>query len=186
MLFRSDLQIALVENTQKLALEQNRVAMAAKKTAENYSDVVADSIVEREDFDINNYTLSAAKIGRMRREQRANPLTDEDIRREAAFDFRNFNRQDPQDILRQYATQVREGASIGRVISSLRNEKNSYSRKDLLSIWDALGINDGYKADIENQSDADFRKELINRLQEESSRRAADAQDRLNYIRQVF
>ena len=181
-----DLQIALVENTQKLALEQNRVAMAAKKTAENYGDVVADSIVEREDFDINNYTLSAAKIGRMRREQRANPLTDEDIRREAAFDFRNFNRQDPQDILRQYTTQVREGASIGRVISSLRNEKNSYSRKDLLSIWDALGINDGYKADIENQSDADFRKELINRLQEESSRRAADAQDRLNYIRQVF
>lgn len=181
-----DLQIALVENTQKLALEQNRVAMAAKKTAENYSDVVADSIVEREDFDINNYTLSAAKIGRMRKEQRATPLTDEDIRREAAFDFRNFNRQDPQDILRQYATQVREGASIGRVISSLRNEKNSYSRKDLLSIWDALGINDGYKADIENQSDADFRKELINRLQEESSRRAADAQDRLNYIRQVF
>lgn len=181
-----DLQIALVENTQKLALEQNRVAMAAKKTAENYGDVVADSIVEREDFDINNYTLSAAKIGRMRREQRATPLTDEDIRREAAFDFRNFNRQDPQDILRQYATQVREGASIGRVISSLRNEKNSYSRKDLLSIWDALGINDGYKADIENQSDADFRKELINRLQEESSRRAADAQDRLNYIRQVF
>ena len=181
-----DLQIALVENTQKLALEQNRVAMAAKKTAENYGDVVADSIVEREDFDINNYTLSAAKIGRMRKEQRATPLTDEDIRREAAFDFRNFNRQDPQDILRQYATQVREGASIGRVISSLRNEKNSYSRKDLLSIWDALGINDGYKADIENQSDADFRKELINRLQEESSRRAADAQDRLNYIRQVF
>ena len=181
-----DLQIALVENTQKLALEQNRVAMAAKKTAENYGDVVADSIVEREDFDINNYTLSAAKIGRMRKEQRAIPLTDEDIRREAAFDFRNFNRQDPQDILRQYATQVREGASIGRVISSLRNEKNSYSRKDLLSIWDALGINDGYKADIENQSDADFRKELINRLQEESSRRAADAQDRLNYIRQVF
>lgn len=181
-----DLQIALVENTQKLALEQNRVAMAAKKTAENYSDVVADSIVEREDFDINNYTLSAAKIGRMRKEQRATPLTDEDIRREAAFDFRNFNRQDPQDILRQYATQVREGASIGRVISSLRNEKNSYSRKDLLSIWDALGINDEYKADIENQSDADFRKELINRLQEESSRRAADAQDRLNYIRQVF
>lgn len=181
-----DLQIALVENTQKLALEQNRVAMAAKKTAENYSDVVADSIVEREDFDINNYTLSAARIGRMRKEQRATPLTDEDIRREAAFDFRNFNRQDPQDILRQYATQVREGASIGRVISSLRNEKNSYSRKDLLSIWDALGINDGYKADIENQSDADFRKELINRLQEESSRRAADAQDRLNYIRQVF
>lgn len=181
-----DLQIALVENTQKLALEQNRVAMAAKKTAENYSDVVADSIVEREDFDINNYTLSAAKIGRMRKEQRATPLTDEDIRREAAFNFRIFNRQDPQDILRQYATQVREGASIGRVISSLRNEKNSYSRKDLLSIWDALGINDGYKADIENQSDADFRKELINRLQEESSRRAADAQDRLNYIRQVF
>lgn len=181
-----DLQIALVENTQKLALEQNRVAMAAKKTAENYSDVVADSIVEREDFDINNYTLSAAKIGRMRREQRATPLTDEDIRNAAAFDFRNFNRQDPQDILRQYVTQVREGASIGRVISSLRNEKNSYSRKDLLSIWDALGINDGYKADIENQSDADFRKELINRLQEESSRRAADAQDRLNYIRQVF
>lgn len=181
-----DLQIALVENTQKLALEQNRVAMAAKKTAENYSDVIADSIVEREDFDINNYTLSAAKIGRMRKEQRATPLTDEDIRREAAFNFRNFNRQDPQDILRQYATQVREGASIGRVISSLRNEKNSYSRKDLLSIWDALGINDGYKADIENQSDADFRKELINRLQEESSRRAADAQDRLNYIRQVF
>ena len=181
-----DLQIALVENTQKLALEQNRVAMAAKKTAENYSDVVADSIVEREDFDINNYTLSAAKIGRMRKEQRATPLTDEDIRRDAAFDFRNFNRQDPQDILRQYATQVREGASIGRVISNLRNEKNSYSRKDLLSIWDALGINDGYKADIENQSDADFRKELINRLQEESSRRAADAQDRLNYIRQVF
>lgn len=181
-----DLQIALVENTQKLALEQNRVAMAAKKTAENYSDVVADSIVEREDFDINNYTLSAAKIGRMRKEQRATPLTDEDIRREAAFNFRNFNRQDPQDILRQYATQVREGASIGRVISSLRNEKNSYSRKDLLSIWDALGINDGYKADIENQSDADFRKELINRLQEESSRRVADAQDRLNYIRQVF
>ena len=181
-----DLQIALVENTQKLALEQNRVAMAAKKTAENYGDVVADSIVEREDFDINNYTLSAAKIGRMRKEQRATPLTDEDIRREAAFDFRNFNRQDPQDILRQYATQVREGASIGRVISSLRNEKNSYSRKDLLSIWDALGINDGYKADIENQSDTDFRKELINRLQEESSRRAADAQDRLNYIRQVF
>lgn len=181
-----DLQIALVENTQKLALEQNRVAMAAKKTAENYSDVVADSIVEREDFDINNYTLSAAKIGRMRREQRANPLTDEDIRREAAFEFRNFNRQDPQDILRQYITQVQEGASIGRVISSLRNEKNSYSRKDLLSIWDALGIDDGYKADIENQSDADFRKELINRLQEESSRRAADAQDRLNYIRQVF
>lgn len=181
-----DLQIALVENTQKLALEQNRVAMAAKKTAENYSDVVADSIVEREDFDINNYTLSAAKIGRMRKEQRATPLTDEDIRRDAAFDFRNFNRQDPQDILRQYAIQVREGASIGRVISSLRNEKNSYSRKDLLSIWDALGINDGYKADIENQSDADFRKELINRLQEESSRRAADAQDRLNYIRQVF
>ena len=181
-----DLQIALVENTQKLALEQNRVAMAAKKTAENYGDVVADSIVEREDFDINNYTLSAAKIGRMRKEQRATPLTDEDIRREAAFDFRNFNRQDPQDILRQYATQVREGASIGRVISSLRNEKNSYSRKDLLSIWDALGINDGYKADIENQSDTDFRKELINRLQEESSRRAANAQDRLNYIRQVF
>lgn len=181
-----DLQIALVENTQKLALEQNRVAMAAKKTAENYSDVVADSIVEREDFDINNYTLSAAKIGRMRKEQRATPLTDEDIRREAAFDFRNFNRQDPQDILRQYITQVREGASIGRVISSLRNEKNSYNRKDLLSIWDALGINDGYKADIEDQSDADFRKELINRLQEESSRRAADAQDRLNYIRQVF
>lgn len=181
-----DLQIALVENTQKLALEQNRVAMAAKKTAENYSDVVADSIVEREDFDINNYTLSAAKIGRMRREQRATPLTNEDIRNAAAFDFRNFNRQDPQDILRQYVTQVREGASIGRVISSLRNEKNSYSRKDLLSIWDALGINDGYKADIENQSDADFRKELINRLQEESSRRAADAQDRLNYIRQVF
>ena len=181
-----DLQIALVENTQKLALEQNRVAMAAKKTAENYGDVVADSIVEREDFDINNYTLSAARIGRMRREQRATPLTDEDIRNAAAFDFRNFNRQDPQDILRQYATQVREGASIGRVISSLRNEKNSYSRKDLLSIWDALGINDGYKADIENQSDADFRKELINRLQEESSRRAADAQDRLNYIRQVF
>lgn len=181
-----DLQIALVENTQKLALEQNRVAIAAKKTAENYSDVVADSIVEREDFDINNYTLSAARIGRMRREQRATPLTDEDIRNAAAFDFRNFNRQDPQDILRQYATQVREGASIGRVISSLRNEKNSYSRKDLLSIWDALGINDGYKADIENQSDADFRKELINRLQEESSRRAADAQDRLNYIRQVF
>lgn len=181
-----DLQIALVENTQKLALEQNRVAMAAKKTAENYSDVVADSIVEREDFDINNYTLSAAKISRMRKEQRATPLTDEDIRREAAFEFRNFNRQDPQDILRQYATQVREGASIGRVISSLRNEKNSYSRKDLLSIWDALGINDGYKADIENQSDADFRKELINRLQEESSRRVADAQDRLNYIRQVF
>lgn len=181
-----DLQIALVENTQKLALEQNRVAMAAKKTAENYGDVVADSIVEREDFDINNYTLSAAKIGRMRREQRATPLTDEDIRNAAAFDFRNFNRQDPQDILRQYATQVREGASIGRVISSLRNEKNSYSRKDLLSIWDALGINDGYKADIENQSDADFRKELINRLQEESSRRVADAQDRLNYIRQVF
>ena len=181
-----DLQIALVENTQKLALEQNRVAMAAKKTAENYGDVVADSIVEREDFDINNYTLSAAKIGRMRKEQRATPLTDEDIRREAAFNFRNFNRQDPQDILRQYATQVREGASIGRVISSLRNEKNSYSRKDLLSIWDALGINDGYKANIENQSDADFRKELINRLQEESSRRAADAQDRLNYIRQVF
>lgn len=181
-----DLQIALVENTQKLALEQNRVAMAAKKTAENYSDVVADSIVEREDFDINNYTLSAAKIGRMRREQRATPLTDEDIRNAAAFDFRNFNRQDPQDILRQYTTQVQEGASIGRVISSLRNEKNSYSRKDLLSIWDALGINDGYKADIENQSDADFRKELINRLQEESSRRAADAQDRLNYIKQVF
>ena len=54
--------------------------MAAKKTAENYSDVVADSIVEREDFDINNYTLSAAKIGRMRKEQRATPLTDEDIR----------------------------------------------------------------------------------------------------------
>ena len=181
-----DLQIALVENTQKLALEQNRVAMAAKKTAENYGDVVADSIVEREDFDINNYTLSAAKIGRMRREQRATPLTDEDIRREAAFDFRKFNRQDPQDILRQYITQVQEGASIGRVISSLRNEKNSYSRKDLISIWDALGINDGYKADIEDQSDADFRKELINRLQEESSRRAADAQDRLNYIRQVF
>ena len=181
-----DLQIALVENTQKLALEQNRVAMAAKKTAENYSDVVADSIVEREDFDINNYTLSAAKIGRMRKEQRATPLTDEDIRREAAFDFRNFNRQDPQDILRQYATQVREGASIGRVISSLRNEKNSYNRKDLLSIWDALGINDGYKADIEDKSDADLRKELVNRLQEESSRRAADAQDRLNYIRQVF
>ena len=181
-----DLQIALVENTQKLALEQNRVAMAAKKTAENYGDIVADSIVEREDFDINSYTLSAAKIGRMRRAQRANPLTDEDIRREAAFEFRNFNRQDPQDILRQYITQVREGASIGRVISSLRNEKNSYSRKDLLSIWDALGIDDGYKADIENQSDADFRKELINRLQEESSRRAADAQDRLNYIRQVF
>ena len=74
--------------------------MAAKKTAENYSDVVADSIVEREDFDINNYTLSAAKIGRMRREQRANPLTDEDIRREAAFNFRIFNRQDPKDILR--------------------------------------------------------------------------------------
>lgn len=181
-----DLQIALVENTQKLALEQNRVAMAAKKTAENYGDVVADSIVEREDFDINNYTLSAAKIGRMRKEQRATPLTDEDIRNEAAFNFRIFNRQDPQDILRQYITQVREGASIGRVISSLRNEKNSYSRKDLLSIWDALGIDDGYKADIENQSDADFRKELINRLQEESSRRAADAQDRLNYIRQVF
>ena len=181
-----DLQIALVENTQKLALEQNRVAMAAKKTAENYGDIVADSIVEREDFDINSYTLSAAKIGRMRREQRANPLTDEDIRREAAFEFRNFNRQDPQDILRQYITQVREGASIGRVISSLRNEKNSYSRKDLLSIWDVLGIDDGYKADIENQSDADFRKELINRLQEESARRAADAQDRLNYIRQVF
>lgn len=181
-----DLQIALVENTQKLALEQNRVAMAAKKTAENYSDVVADSIVEREDFDINNYTLSAAKIGRMRREQRANPLTDEDIRREAAFNFRIFNRQDPQDILRQYATQVREGASIGRVISSLRNEKNAYSRKELLSIWDALGINDGDKSNVENQSDADLRKELINRLQEESSRRAADAQDRLNYIRQVF
>lgn len=181
-----DLQIALVENTQKLALEQNRVAMAAKKTAENYGDVVADSIVEREDFDINNYTLSAAKIGRMRREQRATPLTDEDIRREAAFDFRNFNRQDPKDILRQYATQVREGASIGRVISSLRNEKNSYSRKDLLSIWDALGINDGYKSNVENQSDADLRKELINQLQEESVRRAADAQDRLNYIRQVF
>ena len=181
-----DLQIALVENTQKLALEQNRVAMAAKKTAENYSDVVADSIVEREDFDINNYTLSAAKIGRMRREQRANPLTDEDIRREAAFNFRIFNRQDPKDILRQYATQVREGASIGRVISSLRNEKNAYSRKELLSIWDALGINDGDKSNVENQSDADLRKELINRLQEESSRRAADAQDRLNYIRQVF
>ena len=72
---------------------------------------------------------------------------------------------------------MREGASIGRVISSLRNEKNSYSRKDLISIWDALGINDGYKADIEDQSDADFRKELINRLQEESSRRAADAQE---------
>ena len=181
-----DLQIALVENTQKLALEQNRVAMAAKKTAENYSDVVADSIVEREDFDINNYTLSAAKIGRMRREQRANPLTDEDIRREAAFNFRIFNRQDPQDILRQYTTQVREGASIGRVVSSLRNEKNTYSRKELLSIWDALGINDGDKSNVENQSDADLRKELINRLQEESSRRAADAQDRLNYIRQVF
>lgn len=181
-----DLQIALVENTQKLALEQNRVAMAAKKTAENYSDVVADSIIEREDFDINNYTLSAAKIGRMRKEQRANPLTDEDIRREAAFNFRIFNRQDPKDILRQYATQVREGASIGRVISSLRNEKNAYSRKELLSIWDALGINDGDKNNVENQSDADFRKELINRLQEESSRRAADAQDRLNYIRQVF
>lgn len=181
-----DLQIALVENTQKLALEQNRVAMAAKKTAENYSDVVADSIVEREDFDINNYTLSAAKIGRMRREQRANPLTDEDIRREAAFNFRIFNRQDPKDILRQYATQVREGASIGRVVSSLRNEKNTYSRKELLSIWDALGINDGDKNNVENQSDADLRKELINRLQEESSRRAADAQDRLNYIRQVF
>ena len=181
-----DLQIALVENTQKLALEQNRVAMAAKKTTENYSDVVADSIVEREDFDINNYTLSAAKIGRMRREQRANPLTDEDIRREAAFNFRIFNRQDPKDILRQYATQVREGASIGRVVSSLRNEKNAYSRKELLSIWDALGINDGDKNNVENQSDADLRKELINRLQEESSRRAADAQDRLNYIRQVF
>ena len=181
-----DLQIALVENTQKLALEQNRVAMAAKKTAENYSDVVADSIVEREDFDINNYTLSAAKIGRMRREQRANPLTDEDIRREAAFNFRIFNRQDPKDILRQYATQVREGASIGRVVSSLRNEKNTYSRKELLSIWDALGINDGDKNNVENQSDADLRKELINRLQEESTRRAADAQDRLNYIRQVF
>lgn len=99
-----DLQIALVENTQKLALEQNRVAMAAKKTAENYGDVVVDSIVEREDFDINNYTLSAAKIGRMRREQRATPLTDEDIRNEAVFNFRNFNRQDPQDILRQYVT----------------------------------------------------------------------------------
>lgn len=181
-----DLQIALVENTQKLALEQNRVAMAAKKTAENYGDVVADSIVEREDFDINNYTLSAAKIGRMRREQRANPLTDEDIRREAAFNFRIFNRQDPKDILRQYATQVREGASIGRVVSSLRNEKNAYSRKELLSIWGALGINDGDKSNVENQSDADLRKELINRLQEESTRRAADAQDRLNYIRQVF
>ena len=181
-----DLQIALVENTQKLALEQNRVAMAAKKTAENYGDIVADSIVEREDFDINNYTLSAAKIGRMRREQRANPLTDEDIRREAAFNFRIFNRQDPKDILRQYATQVREGASIGRVVSSLRNEKNTYSRKELLSIWDALGINDGDKNNVENQSDADLRKELINRLQEESTRRAADAQDRLNYIRQVF
>lgn len=181
-----DLQIALVENTQKLALEQNRVAMAAKKTAENYSDVVADSIVEREDFDINNYTLSAAKIGRMRREQRANPLTDEDIRREAAFNFRIFNRQDPKDILRQYATQVREGASIGRVVSSLRNEKNAYSRKELLSIWDALGINDADKNNVESQSDADLRKELINRLQEESTRRAADAQDRLNYIRQVF
>lgn len=181
-----DLQIALVENTQKLALEQNRVAMAAKKTAENYGDVVADSIVEREDFDINNYTLSAAKIGRMRREQRATPLTDEDIRNEAAFNFRNFNRQDPQDILRQYVTQVREGASIGRVVSNLRNEKNTYSRKELLSILDTLGIDDGYKNKVESQSDTDLRKELINRLQEESTHRAADAQDRLNYIRQVF
>lgn len=181
-----DLQIALVENTQKLALEQNRVAMAAKKTAENYGDVVVDSIVEREDFDINNYTLSAAKIGRMRREQRATPLTDEDIRNEAVFNFRNFNRQDPQDILRQYVTQVREGASIGRTVSNLRNEKNTYSRKELLSILDALGVDDGYKNNVENQSDADLRKELINRLQEESTRRAADAQDRLNYIRQVF
>ena len=81
---------------------------------------------------------------------------------------------------------MREGASIGRVISSLRNEKNTYSRKELLSIWDALGINDGDKNNVENQSDADLRKELINRLQEESTRRAADAQDRLNYIRQVF
>lgn len=181
-----DLQIALVENTQKLALEQNRVAMAAKKTAENYGDVVVDSIVEREDFDINSYTLSAAKIGRMRREQRATPLTDEDIRNEAVFNFRNFNRQDPQDILRQYVTQVREGASIGRTVSNLRNEKNTYSRKELLSILDALGVDDGYKNNVENQSDADLRKELINRLQEESTRRAADAQDRLNYIRQVF
>ncbi|MDD7747292.1 MAG: hypothetical protein PUJ32_04635 [Lactobacillus johnsonii] len=81
---------------------------------------------------------------------------------------------------------MREGASIGRVVSSLRNEKNTYSRKELLSIWDALGINDGDKNNVENQSDADLRKELINRLQEESARRAADAQDRLNYIRQVF
>ena len=81
---------------------------------------------------------------------------------------------------------MREGASIGRVISSLRNEKNTYSRKELLSIWDALGINDGDKNNVENQSDADLRKELINRLQEESTRRAADAQDRLNYIRQIF
>lgn len=81
---------------------------------------------------------------------------------------------------------MREGASIGRVVSSLRNEKNTYSRKELLSIWDALGINDGDKNNVENQSDADLRKELINRLQEESTRRAADAQDRLNYIRQVF
>ena len=184
-----DLQIALVENTQKLALEQNRVAIAAKQTAENYADTIADNIVEREDFDPRQYRLSAARLERERR-SRANgsipQLTDRDIEIAAAAEFRNFHSQDSRNLLRQYATQIRETASMGRMVSNLRNKENSYSREELLSIWDSLGIDDGYEGVKEEQSDAELRQEIIDRLRTQSAERAADAQNRLNYIRQVF
>ena len=184
-----DLQIALVENTQKLALEQNRVAIAAKQTAENYADTVMDNIVEREDFDPSQYRLSAARLERERRTRAREgtpQLTDRDIETAAAAEFKNFHNQDSRNLLGQYVTQIRETASMGRLVANLRNKENLYSRKELLSIWDSLGVDDGYGGVKEEQSDKELRQEIINRLQAQSAERAADAQNRLNYIRQVF
>ena len=184
-----DLQIALVENTQKLALEQNRVAIATKQTAENYADTVMDNIVEREDFDPSQYRLSAARLERERRTRAREgtpQLTDRDIETAAAAEFKNFHNQDSRNLLGQYVTQIRETASMGRLVANLRNKENSYSRKELLSIWDSLGVDDGYGGVNEEQSDKELRQEIINRLQAQSAERAADAQNRLNYIRQVF
>jgi len=53
---------------------------------------------------------------------------------------------------------------MGRMVSNLRNKENSYSREELLSIWDSLGIDDGYEGVKEEQSDAELRQEIIDRL----------------------
>lgn len=163
-----DLQIALVENTQKLALEQNRVAIAAKKTAENYASQVADRIIEDENFTYSKYQLSSgeqARYGNAAEIQRA-------------YQWRTFNNSTLEDLLLRYTDKTRRSVSTGRMAIELGKNGDNYTEKQVLDILKTYGLNTLLPGK------GSLKQEAIDILQKNSKDEFDNASSILNYIRQ--